>query len=166
MNKEKKGNFRSFWFKYSEYEMLEIANKHYITPKEDSKVAMYDPFDVADEILVDILMIGRYIEKNDIESSNDAIMKFVNKYGLLGELTYLPLNSNIVVQNKVYLPKNNLLSEKEVMKKYWEEHRNGIVLTHCNTKTLQKLESYGLIEIIYDSTGEDFGIDTIKVLNY
>ena len=25
---------------------------------------MYDPFDVADEILVDILMIGRYIEKN------------------------------------------------------------------------------------------------------
>lgn len=56
--------------------------------------------------------------------------------------------------------------EKEEMKKYWEEHRNGIVLTHCNTKTLQKLESYGLIEIIYDSTGEDFGIDTIKVLNY
>lgn len=118
MNKEKKGNFRSFWFKYSEYEMLEIDNKHYITPKEDSKVAMYDPFDVADEILVDILMIGRYIEKNDIESSNDAIMKFVNKYGLLGELTYLPLNSNIVAQNKVYLPKDNLLSEKEVMKTY------------------------------------------------
>lgn len=56
--------------------------------------------------------------------------------------------------------------EKEEMKKYWEEHRNGIVLTHCNTKTLQKLESYGLIEIIYDSTGENFGIDTIKVLNY
>lgn len=56
--------------------------------------------------------------------------------------------------------------KREEMKKYWEEHRNGIVLTHCNTKTLQKLESYGLIEIIYDSTGEDFGIDTIKVLNY
>ena len=46
-------------------------------------------------------------------------MKFVNKYGLLGELTYLPLNSNIVTQNKVYLPKNNLLSEKEVMKTYF-----------------------------------------------
>lgn len=56
--------------------------------------------------------------------------------------------------------------EKEEMKKYWEEHRNGIVLTHCNTKTLQKLESYGLIEIIYDSTGDYYGIDTIKVLNY
>lgn len=56
--------------------------------------------------------------------------------------------------------------EREEMKHYWEDHRNGIVLTHCNTKTLQKLESCGLIEIVRDSTGEYFGIDTIKVLNY
>lgn len=56
--------------------------------------------------------------------------------------------------------------EKEEMKNYWEDHRNGIVLTHCNTKTLQKLESCGLIEIICDSTGEYYGIDTVKVLNY
>ena len=108
MKKNNEGNFRTFWFKYSDYETVEVEDKHYITPKENSKVAMYDPFDVADEILVDILMIGRYIEKNDISSSNDAIMEFVKKYGLLGELTYLPINSDIVAQNKVYLPKENI----------------------------------------------------------
>ena len=118
MKKNNTGNFRTFWFKYSDYEMIELEGKHYITPKETSKVSMYDPFDVSDEILVDILMIGRYIEKNDIASSNDKIMEFVKKYGLLGELTYLPLNTDIVAQNKVYLPKQNLVSGQETMSAY------------------------------------------------
>ena len=76
---------------------------------------MYDPFDLADDILVDILMIGRCVEKNDIEESNKKIMEFVERYGLLGELTYLPLNTDIVKQNKVYLPSGNLVSEKETL---------------------------------------------------
>ena len=52
------------------------------------------------------------------------------------------------------------------LKESWEEHRNGIVLTHCNSKTLIKLEELGLIEIIEDSKGRSYGIDTVKVLNY
>lgn len=115
MKKKNIGNFRTFWFRYSEYEMLDIDQKHYITPKEDSKIIMYDPFDVTDNILVDILMIGKLIEDNDIESSNNKIMEFVKKYGLLGELTYLPLNSNIVAQGKVYLPNENLVSNLETI---------------------------------------------------
>ena len=54
--------------------------------------------------------------------------------------------------------------EEKYLYEYWENARNSIVLTHCNSRTLKKLESYGLIEIIKDSTGEDFGIDTVKVL--
>lgn len=76
---------------------------------------MYDPFDLEDDILVDILMIGRCVEKNDIEESNRKIMEFVERYGLLGELTYLPLNTDIVKQNKVYLPSGNLVSGKETL---------------------------------------------------
>ena len=64
--------------------MVEIDERHYITPKEKAKISMYDPFKIADEILVDILMIVRYIEKNDIASSNEKIMQFVKNYGLLG----------------------------------------------------------------------------------
>ena len=56
--------------------------------------------------------------------------------------------------------------EEEYHKKYWEDERNGIVLTHCNSRTLAKLEQLGLIEIIEDSNGQTFGIDTVKVLNY
>ena len=115
MRKDNEGNFRTFWFRYNGYEIKEIDEKYYITPKENSKIIMYDPFDLADDILVDILMIGRCVEKNDIEESNKKIMEFVEKYGLLGELTYLPLNTDIVKQNKVYLPSGNLVSEKETL---------------------------------------------------
>jgi len=55
---------------------------------------------------------------------------------------------------------------KEEWKNYWEDNRNGIVLTRCNSKTLKKLEEYGLIKIIYDSNGERIGIDTVQILNY
>lgn len=50
--------------------------------------------------------------------------------------------------------------------KYYEDERNGVVLTNCNSRTLVKLETMGLIEIIQDSNGTTYGIDTIKVLNY
>ena len=115
MRKDNERNFRTFWFRYDGYEIKEIEEKYYITPKENSKIIMYDPFDLADDILVDILMIGRCVDKNDIEESNKKIMEFVEKYGLLGELTYLPLNTDIVKQNRVYLPSGNLVSEKETL---------------------------------------------------
>ena len=48
----------------------------------------------------------------------------------------------------------------------YEETKNGRVLTHCNTKTLRKVEEMGLIKIIEDSTGTQFGLDVVQVLNY
>lgn len=56
--------------------------------------------------------------------------------------------------------------EKGEYKNYWEAERAGIVLAHCNSRSLKKLAEAGLVEIIYDSTGEYFGIDTIKIINY
>ena len=50
--------------------------------------------------------------------------------------------------------------------KYYENERNGIVLTHCNSRTIRRLEELGLVEIIRDSCGVSYGIDTIKILNY
>lgn len=48
----------------------------------------------------------------------------------------------------------------------YENRKNGMVLTHCNTKTLRKLEEMGLIKIIEDSTGTQVGLDVVQVLNY
>lgn len=54
------------------------------------------------------------------------------------------------------------------LKKNWEAEKQGLVLTHCNSRTLEKLQMLGLIEILYDSKydGHSYGIDTIKILNY
>jgi methylthioribose-1-phosphate isomerase len=52
--------------------------------------------------------------------------------------------------------------------KYYEEEKNAVVLTHCNSKTLEKLQAFGLIEIIHDSKNDNtsYGIDKVKILNY
>jgi len=54
----------------------------------------------------------------------------------------------------------------EYMKKYYDDERRGIVLTSCNSRTLEKLQEYGLIEILYDSKGEKCGcaIDRVKLV--
>ena len=55
--------------------------------------------------------------------------------------------------------------QREEMQYDW--NRNGIdYLCHASTATIKKLEKLGLIEIIYDSNGEYYGFDTIKILNY
>lgn len=49
---------------------------------------------------------------------------------------------------------------------FWNNEKDGIVLCEADSRTIRKLEEFGLIKIIYDSVGESYGIDTIKVLNY
>ena len=51
-------------------------------------------------------------------------------------------------------------------KKLYNDNVNGIAHTHCNGKTLYKLESLGLIEIIRDGTNKTFDYDFVKVLGY
>lgn len=52
------------------------------------------------------------------------------------------------------------------IRKYWEMNKEGIAFTRCSSKTIEKLEKLGLIEILYDSNGQCCGTDRIKVLNY
>lgn len=46
----------------------------------------------------------------------------------------------------------------------YNELRECVVLTSCNSRTLAKLEKVGLIEILHDSNGVRFGIDKVRVL--
>jgi len=48
----------------------------------------------------------------------------------------------------------------------YEETKNGVTYMSCNSRSLHKLEELGLIEILRDSTGETYGLDSVKVLNY
>lgn len=47
----------------------------------------------------------------------------------------------------------------------YEMNKKGIVLTMCNSKTLEKLSQLGLIEILHDSCGKAYGVDKIKILD-
>lgn len=53
-----------------------------------------------------------------------------------------------------------------IYKGYWEREKIGIVLTQCNSRTIQRLQELGYIEIIKDSKGQLHGIDRVKILNY
>lgn len=48
----------------------------------------------------------------------------------------------------------------------YEETKNGKTWMSCNSRSLHKLAELGLIEIIMDSTGETYGLDSVKILNY
>ena len=48
-------------------------------------------------------------------------------------------------------------------KKRYERNKEGEVIAHANSKTLEALERMGMIEIIHDGRR---GWDTIKLLNY
>lgn len=51
--------------------------------------------------------------------------------------------------------------------KHYNMNKDGIdYLCHASSETIKKLETLGLIEIMYDSNGEYYGFDTIKILNY
>ena len=116
MVKEKNPNFRGVWAKYNNYEIVKIDNEFYIKPVEKSDWQLYDVFDVDKNLLVDLLLIGKsakdYEKVNindtscDLQSTEqkyqDMVLDFVKKYGLLGELMYLPLNNNILDERKVY----------------------------------------------------------------
>ena len=49
--------------------------------------------------------------------------------------------------------------------KQYERRKDGIALTHCNSRTLYALEKLGMIEIIYDSKHGGM-IDDVRLLNY
>lgn len=62
--------------------------------------------------------------------------------------------------------KENELETWEMYRDWWLKHQKGIVLIRANSKSLYKLESYGLINLIDDSKGSSVGIDIIQVRNY
>lgn len=80
---------------------------------------------------------------------------------------FLPHRENATDEEVVKaIEKDKKIFGYDYMAKRFEEEKNGITLAQCNSKTLYKLQEYGLIEIIEDSKGQTYGIDTIKVLNY
>lgn len=110
-----KQNFEGFWVKYDNYELFEYNNEIYIKPSKKAEDSVYNMFEVADELLVDFFLIGKEVAENwdhrdiycelkskDIKYQN-LVLEFIKKYGMFGEITYMPINDNFISDNKVIL---------------------------------------------------------------
>lgn len=106
MIREEKIEFTTKWCKYSKYMIEKKDDKYYMLPDKNAKPRTYDPFEVKNQILKDLLVIGKESVDNEmfklgnkevsiealskIEKFQNLVLEFVNNYGLLGNFRYLP----------------------------------------------------------------------------
>ena len=107
------GSFAFDWIRYSEYVFKDDENGNtYVVPREDAGFTMYNPFDVAEELLIDCLKIGE-ASKGKGENADDLVkgmvLLFAKKYGLLGLISASTYNRDIIDDERILLIKNNFL---------------------------------------------------------
>ncbi len=116
------GNFATDWIRYSDYEFKEnVEGETYIIPTESAIFSMYNPFNVAEDLLLDLMKIGEEAlklemktEKNDLKLKN-TIMIFARKYGLLGLISASVYNRNVIGEEHVLLIENNHVTKEKIM---------------------------------------------------
>lgn len=105
MIREEKIEFTTKWCKYIKYVIEKKNDKYYILPDKNAKTSTYDPFEIKNQILKDLLVIGKESVDNEmfklgnkevsiealskIEKFQKLVLEFVNKYGLLGNFRFL-----------------------------------------------------------------------------
>ncbi|MCX7922563.1 MAG: CGNR zinc finger domain-containing protein [Clostridia bacterium] len=115
------GSFATDWIKYSDYEYKNDSEGNlYIKPKEDAVFSMYNPFNVAEDIIIDFLKVGdasrRYYKnksQKDYEYVKKLVLLFVKKYGLLGLISASTYNQNILGDKEVLIIEKNYIDRKE-----------------------------------------------------
>lgn len=117
------GSFATDWIRYSDYEFKESDDgEMYIIPTEDAAFTMYNPFNVAEDLLLDLMKIGEEAlkvdsntEKHDESKLKNTIMIFAKKYGLLGLISSSVYNRNIIGDDQVLLIENNHITKEKIM---------------------------------------------------
>ncbi|MBU3804079.1 MAG: CGNR zinc finger domain-containing protein [Candidatus Cellulosilyticum pullistercoris] len=112
------GQFKSDWIRYSDYELQEdTRGALYIVPTQTSEFTIYNPFEVADEIVFDLLELGdealKYGENTEI--LYEKCILFAKKYGLLGLITSSVYNRHIAGEQQVLFVEGNLLDQTGTM---------------------------------------------------
>lgn len=115
------GSFATDWIRYNDYEYRsDSEGSLYIIPKEYSDFTRYNPFDVAEEILIDFLKIGEasrgyYKNKSSevYEKLKKMVLLYVRKYGLLGLISASAYNRSIVGDKDIMIMEKNYIGVKE-----------------------------------------------------
>ena len=142
MIREEKIEFTAKWCKYDNYIIEKKDDKYYISPDKNAKPSTYNPFEVKNQILKDLLVIGKESFENEMykignkeittevqskmEKFQNLVLTFVNNYGLLGNFRYLPENYDFMENGDtpVSLGYNTSISALEFEKKYfWKDSK-------------------------------------------
>lgn len=110
------GQFKSDWIKYSDYELREDASGVlYIVPTQTSEFTIYNPLEVAHDLIFDLLALGddALSIKGGKEALYEKCIVFVKKYGLLGIITASVYNRHIAGEEEVLFIEGNLLGQKQ-----------------------------------------------------
>ena len=107
MNKDLVTEFSTEWIKYSEYTTKKVPfGDEYIVPKKNAKPIKYKISEVADKMIIDYINIGKAFEFEKYKVK-DMIIEFVKNYGLIGIISYMPLNFNYISSEKNFLNSSN-----------------------------------------------------------
>lgn len=100
---------------YSEYEITENKQgEKIVIPKRNAHLEEYNPTADSNEILIALLNTGRLMRESSVESAEQLILNFVNRYGLLGAIAELPLNKDFYNHELVFID-NNIFTASGVM---------------------------------------------------
>ena len=103
-------NSSSQWVRYDNYIWREIGGKLYLMPAENATPEIYDPLKSGKQAVIDALNIGRLcMSKRSDRDIREAILEFVQNYGMLGLMTALPTTASFMDYEYVYLPKNRFI---------------------------------------------------------
>ena len=103
-----------YWVRYDRYELRRDANSLlYITPAANAKPEIYNPLKVTEQITLDALKVGmRCMNRQPTALKREAVIGFVNKYGLLGLMTALPTTPCFMDYEAVYLFRNHFIKQE------------------------------------------------------
>lgn len=177
MIREEKIEFTAKWCKYDKYIIEKKDDKYYILPDKNAKASTYDPFEVKNQMLKDLLVIGKESVGNEMfklgnkevsieaqskmEKFQNLVLEFVSNYGLLGNFRYLPENYEFMDNGEipVNLGYNTSISALEFEKKYfWKDSKIDWSATmksddyHRNTgldSTFKQTEGNRLNDIVF-----------------
>ena len=101
-----------FCYVYSKYRIIEIGNKEYILPEENTTKKRVSLTEYLNSILIEILNLGKKVFYKETIEQNE-LLDFYAKYGSFGFIIDLAINKYFVLDSKVALRDPFYLNNKE-----------------------------------------------------
>ena len=103
----------TFWAKYNAYEIKTADDGvRYVTPCTDAEVNPFNPLPVSEKMVLDAINTGLVSMRRDKKGMENAVLRFVNEYGLLGLMPGIPTTPQFIDYENVYLLKNPYIKQE------------------------------------------------------